>query len=54
MPGVSENRPSVLRGDALLVTKTAEASRGSAGLVKYKGFVYRVELETIQLNFNKK
>ncbi|XP_046896067.1 putative helicase mov-10-B.1 [Hypomesus transpacificus] len=54
VPGVSENRPSVLRGDALLVTKTAEASRGSAGLVKYKGFVYRVELETIQLNFNKK
>ncbi|XP_067087810.1 putative helicase mov-10-B.2 [Osmerus mordax] len=54
VPGVSENRPSVLRGDALLVTKTAEASRGSAGLVKYKGFVYRVELEKVQLNFNKK
>lgn len=52
--GVSENRPSVLRGDALLVTKTADAAGGSMGLVKYKGFVHRVELEQVQLNFNKK
>uniref|UniRef100_A0AAY5K1W3 RNA helicase n=1 Tax=Esox lucius TaxID=8010 RepID=A0AAY5K1W3_ESOLU len=53
VPGVSENRPSVLRGDSLLVTKWGEGKEGKV-LVKYRGYVHRVELERVKLGFNPK
>ncbi|XP_061113551.1 putative helicase mov-10-B.2 [Conger conger] len=50
VPGVAENRPSVLKGDHLLVT-----TAGVEGPVtKYKGYVHRVELESVKLGFSKK
>ncbi|KAM3872352.1 putative helicase mov-10-B.1 [Diretmus argenteus] len=48
VPGVSENRPSVLRGDRLLV-----CPKGETG-VKYKGYVHRVELDKVKLGFSTK
>ncbi|KAL1020483.1 hypothetical protein UPYG_G00000620 [Umbra pygmaea] len=52
VPGVSENRPSVLRGDNLLVTKSGDSKTGS--VVKYKGYVHAVELERVKLGFSRK
>ncbi|KAM3872351.1 putative helicase mov-10-B.1 [Diretmus argenteus] len=46
VPGVSENRPSVLRGDRLLV-----CPKGETG-VKYEGYVHRVELDKVILGFS--
>ncbi|XP_069378985.1 putative helicase mov-10-B.2 isoform X2 [Paralichthys olivaceus] len=46
VPGVSENRPSVLRGDALLVCPTGETG------LKYRGFVHSVELDRVKLGFS--
>uniref|UniRef100_A0AAY4B686 RNA helicase n=1 Tax=Denticeps clupeoides TaxID=299321 RepID=A0AAY4B686_9TELE len=51
VPGVAENRPSVLRGDHIWVTKWKE--RHLNPVPKYKGFVHRVELEQVQLSFGK-
>lgn len=51
VPGVAENRPSVLRGDHLFATLSSE--RGRRGLVQYKGYVHRVELERVKLGFSK-
>ncbi|XP_068454650.1 putative helicase mov-10-B.2 [Clinocottus analis] len=45
VPGVSENRPSVLRGDSLLVYPAGEPA------VKYKGYVHSVLLENVRLGF---
>ncbi|KAM6925346.1 putative helicase mov-10-B.1 [Xenentodon cancila] len=45
VPGVSENRPSVLRGDALLVYPHGEPD------VKYCGYVHSVQLDTVRLGF---
>ncbi|KAM4571551.1 putative helicase mov-10-B.1 [Fundulus diaphanus] len=45
VPGVSENRPSVLRGDSLLVYPQGEKG------VKYRGYVYSVQLDSIKLGF---
>ncbi|KAJ8258035.1 hypothetical protein GJAV_G00192420 [Gymnothorax javanicus] len=50
VPGVAENRPSVLRGDHLLVSKVGD----TGPLTKYKGYVHRVELESVKLGFSKK
>lgn len=52
VPGVSENRPSVLRGDAILVTRSGDSNKG--GVVKYRGYVHRVELDSVKLGFNSK
>ncbi|XP_065103211.1 putative helicase mov-10-B.1 [Paramisgurnus dabryanus] len=52
LPGVSENRPSVLRGDHLLLTKSEEVS--ASNVTKYKGFVHRVELDQVKLGFSNK
>nr|XP_046153547.1 putative helicase mov-10-B.1 [Oncorhynchus gorbuscha] len=49
VPGVSESRPSVLRGDAILVTRTGDSNKG--GVVKYRGYVHRVELDSVKLGF---
>uniref|UniRef100_A0A8C7R6U0 RNA helicase n=1 Tax=Oncorhynchus mykiss TaxID=8022 RepID=A0A8C7R6U0_ONCMY len=50
VPGVSESRPSVLRGDAILVTRSGDSNKG--GVVKYRGYVHRVELDSVKLGFN--
>ncbi|XP_070695391.1 putative helicase mov-10-B.2 [Pempheris klunzingeri] len=46
VPGVSENRPSVLRGDALLAYPVGEEK------VKYRGYVHSVQLDSVKLGFN--
>ncbi|KAM4562218.1 putative helicase mov-10-B.2 [Odontesthes bonariensis] len=43
LPGVSENRPSVLRGDVLLVYPQGEKG------VKYRGYVHSVQLDSVKL-----
>ncbi|XP_054905535.1 putative helicase mov-10-B.1 [Poeciliopsis prolifica] len=45
VPGVSENRPSVLRGDSLLVYPQGEK------IVKYRGYVHSVQLDSVKLGF---
>ncbi|CAG6021472.1 unnamed protein product [Menidia menidia] len=45
VPGVSENRPSVLRGDALLAYPQGETG------VKYRGYVHSVQLDSVRLGF---
>lgn len=52
LPGVSENRPSVLRGDHLLLTKSEELQ--NSNVTKYKGYVHRVELDQVKLGFSKR
>ncbi|XP_048877491.1 putative helicase mov-10-B.1 isoform X2 [Brienomyrus brachyistius] len=49
--GVAENRPSVLRGDHLLVSKAGDKSKP---ITLYKGYVHRVEMEQVKLGFSKK
>uniref|UniRef100_A0AAQ6A184 RNA helicase n=1 Tax=Amphiprion ocellaris TaxID=80972 RepID=A0AAQ6A184_AMPOC len=48
VPGVSENRPSVLRGDQLLVCPVGETK------VKYRGYVHCVQLDQVKLGFSSK
>uniref|UniRef100_A0A8B9REV3 RNA helicase n=1 Tax=Astyanax mexicanus TaxID=7994 RepID=A0A8B9REV3_ASTMX len=50
VPGVSENRPSVLRGDHLLLTKSEDLNLPF--VTKYKGYVHRVELDKLKLGFS--
>ncbi|KAM4701901.1 helicase MOV-10 [Discoglossus pictus] len=50
VPGVAENRPSVLKGDHLFVTLADE--RGQSGIISYKGYVHAVELERVKLGFS--
>ncbi|KAM7411859.1 hypothetical protein PAMA_021707 [Pampus argenteus] len=45
VPGVSENRPSVLRGDNLLVYPAGETG------VKYRGYVHSVQQDSVKLGF---
>ncbi|XP_019402364.1 PREDICTED: putative helicase MOV-10 [Crocodylus porosus] len=52
VPGVAENRPSLLRGDHLFSTLSKE--RGCRGLVQYKGYVHRVELDRVKLGFSRR
>ncbi|KAJ8260425.1 hypothetical protein GJAV_G00181950 [Gymnothorax javanicus] len=51
VPGVAENRPSVLRGDHLRVTKSEDTEQP---ITVYTGYVHRVELERVKLGFSKK
>ncbi|KAG9352845.1 hypothetical protein JZ751_017421 [Albula glossodonta] len=51
VPGVAENRPSVLRGDHLRVSKAEDKEQP---ITVYKGYVHRVELERVKLGFSKK
>lgn len=51
VPGVAENRPSVLRGDHLKVSMSGDKSEP---ITVYKGYVHRVELESVKLGFAKK
>ncbi|XP_066559522.1 putative helicase mov-10-B.1 isoform X2 [Amia ocellicauda] len=50
VPGVAENRPSVLRGDHLLVSISGEKVEP---ITKYKGYVYKVELDQVKLGFSR-
>ncbi|NXK89922.1 SDE3 helicase, partial [Formicarius rufipectus] len=52
VPGVAENRPSVLRGDHLFAHLSSE--RDHSPLVQYKGYVHSVELEKVRLGFSSK
>uniref|UniRef100_A0AAR2M0M0 RNA helicase n=1 Tax=Pygocentrus nattereri TaxID=42514 RepID=A0AAR2M0M0_PYGNA len=51
VPGVAENRPSVLRGDHLKVCISKDKTKP---VTMYKGYVHRVELESVKLGFSKK
>nr|XP_061802711.1 putative helicase mov-10-B.2 [Nerophis lumbriciformis] len=48
VPGLSENRPSVLRGDKLLVYPQGETKH------KYCGYVHKVERDSVKLGFSSK
>ncbi|KAM5180413.1 helicase MOV-10 [Mantella aurantiaca] len=50
VPGVAENRPSVLKGDHLFVCLSDEPE--TPDKVSYKGYVHGVELERIRLGFS--
>ncbi|KAM9147737.1 helicase MOV-10 [Pangshura tecta] len=50
VPGVSENRPSVLKGDHLFVTRSEQ--RDFPQLIQYKGYVHAIELERVKLGFS--
>ncbi|KAM6044388.1 LOW QUALITY PROTEIN: helicase MOV-10 [Chlamydotis macqueenii] len=52
VPGVAENRPSVLKGDHLFAHLSSE--RDHSPLVQYKGYVHGVELEKVRLGFSSK
>ncbi|KAK6470412.1 putative helicase mov-10-B.1 isoform X1 [Huso huso] len=51
VPGVAENRPSVLRGDYLLA---AESEDPGDPVIKYKGWVHAVQLDKLKLGFSQK
>nr|XP_046239070.1 putative helicase mov-10-B.1 isoform X2 [Scatophagus argus] len=51
VPGVAENRPSVLRGDCLRVSKSEDKDQP---ITVYTGYVHRVELDRVKLGFSKK
>ncbi|XP_056292650.1 putative helicase mov-10-B.1 [Pseudoliparis swirei] len=50
-PGVAENRPSVLRGDCIRVSNSAEKVEP---ITVYIGYVHRVELDSVTLGFSKR
>ncbi|XP_068029517.1 helicase MOV-10 isoform X2 [Anomalospiza imberbis] len=52
VPGVAENRPSLLRGDHLFAHLSSE--RDHSPLVQYKGYVHSVELDKVRLGFSSK
>ncbi|XP_021395152.2 helicase MOV-10 [Lonchura striata] len=52
VPGVAENRPSLLRGDHLFAHLSSK--RDHSPLVRYKGYVHSVELEKVRLGFSSK
>uniref|UniRef100_A0A4W6EEP5 RNA helicase n=1 Tax=Lates calcarifer TaxID=8187 RepID=A0A4W6EEP5_LATCA len=51
VPGVAENRPSVLRGDCLRVSKSEDTVEP---ITVYTGYVHRVELDSVKLGFSKR
>uniref|UniRef100_A0A8C4I5L8 RNA helicase n=1 Tax=Dicentrarchus labrax TaxID=13489 RepID=A0A8C4I5L8_DICLA len=51
VPGVAENRPSVLRGDCLRVSKSEDKVQP---ITVYTGYVHRVELDSVKLGFSKR
>ncbi|XP_023681367.1 putative helicase mov-10-B.1 isoform X2 [Paramormyrops kingsleyae] len=50
VPGLAENRPSLLRGDCILASK----AENREPLIKYKGYVHWVELNKVLLGFSEK
>ncbi|XP_035008504.2 putative helicase mov-10-B.1 isoform X2 [Hippoglossus stenolepis] len=51
VPGVAEDRPSVLRGGYLKVSKSGDTSEP---LPVYRGKVHKVELDSVKLSFSQK
>ncbi|KAM7423013.1 hypothetical protein PAMA_010850 [Pampus argenteus] len=51
VPGVAENRPSVLRGDCLRVSKSGDTVQP---ITVYTGYVHRVELDILKLGFSQR
>ncbi|XP_030585585.1 putative helicase mov-10-B.1 [Archocentrus centrarchus] len=51
VPGVAENRPSVLRGDCLRVSKSEDTVEP---ITVYTGYVHKVELDSVKLGFSKR
>ncbi|XP_026122041.1 putative helicase mov-10-B.1 [Carassius auratus] len=51
VPGVAENRPSVLRGDTLNFCLSEDKNQP---ITVYQGYVHRVELDKVKLGFSKK
>uniref|UniRef100_A0A3Q1G8A4 RNA helicase n=1 Tax=Acanthochromis polyacanthus TaxID=80966 RepID=A0A3Q1G8A4_9TELE len=51
VPGVAENRPSVLRGDCLRVSRSGDTKHP---ITVYTGYVHRVELDSVKLGFSKR
>ncbi|XP_071805215.1 putative helicase MOV-10 isoform X3 [Asterias amurensis] len=49
IPGLAENRPSVLKGDHLFARFSTDSEDGKT----YKGYVHRVEMEEVVLGFSK-
>ncbi|XP_064228773.1 helicase MOV-10 isoform X4 [Aotus nancymaae] len=50
VPGVTESRPSVLRGDHLFAILSSETHQEDP--ITYKGFVHKVELDRVKLSFS--
>lgn len=51
VPGVAENRPSVLRGDCIKVSMSDDKIEP---ITVYTGYVHRVELDSVKLGFAKR
>lgn len=51
VPGLAENRPSVLRGDCIKVSMSDDKNKP---LTVYKGYVHKVELNRVKLGFDKR
>lgn len=51
VPGVAENRPSVLRNDCIKVSRSDDKNNPRT---VYKGYVHKVELESVKLGFAKR
>ncbi|KAM3877752.1 putative helicase mov-10-B.1 [Diretmus argenteus] len=50
VPGLAENRPSVLRGDCLRVSQSEDKVQP---ITVYTGYVHRVELDSVKLGFSR-
>lgn len=51
VPGVAENRPSVLRGDCIKVSMSDDKQEP---ITVYTGYVHKVELDSVKLGFAKR
>jgi hypothetical protein len=51
VPGLSEKRPSVLKGDSVIVHRPNQAS---ATVTKYRGYVHTVERDRVCLKFDRR
>ena len=52
VPGLAENRPSLVRGDHLFVQKLAANGTVENENIKYEGFVHNVGLNKVFLRFS--
>ena len=48
VPGLAENRPSLLKGDKIIVQMSSEGSRGK----KFEGIVHEVLEKSVRLGFS--
>ena len=52
VPGLAENRPSLVRGDRLFVKKLAADGTVENENIKYEGYVHAVGLNKVYLKFS--